>query len=213
MRRPVLALILTTWVLSCGKKDSAASTPTPVPAVIPSSADTAIFAGGCFWCMEGPFERMDGVYAAVSGYTGGHKDRPTYEEVGGGQTGHRESVMIVFDPARVSYEKLLDVFWRQINPTDDGGQFADRGFQYTTAIFYRSEQQKRLAQSSKNALGQSGRFHKPIVTPLLPASTFYPAEEYHQDYYKKNTEHYLAYRRGSGREAFLKETWGDHGAH
>ncbi len=169
----------------------------------------ATFAGGCFWCMEPPFEKLDGVIGVTPGYTGGNKKDPTYQEVSYGGTGHAEAIQVLYDPAKVTYDQLLDVFWRQIDPTDPGGQFADRGSQYRTAIFYHDEEQKRLAEASKEALQASGKFEKPIVTEIVEATEFYPAEEYHQDYYKKNPVHYKRYRAGSGREGYLKETWGD----
>ncbi|OUM97249.1 MAG: methionine sulfoxide reductase [Paenibacillaceae bacterium ZCTH02-B3] len=167
----------------------------------------ATFAGGCFWCMVSPFDKIPGVVKVVSGYTGGHKPNPTYEEVCAGTTGHAEAVQITFDPSRVSYRQLLDVFWRQIDPTDPGGQFADRGDSYRTAIFYHDEEQRRLAEESKRELEQSGKFDKPIVTEIVPAGPFWPAEEYHQDYYRKNPLRYWMYRTGSGREAFLARHW------
>ena len=169
---------------------------------------TATFAGGCFWCMEGPFEQLKGVQAVTAGYTGGTEPNPTYEQVGSGATGHAEAVQILYDPSRVSYEQLLEVFWRNIDPTQPNGQFADHGRQYRTAIFYRTEAEQRLAASSKKRLEQSGKFDRPIVTEIVPASTFYPAEDYHQDYYKKNPLRYKFYRIGSGREGYLKKTWG-----
>lgn len=172
--------------------------------------EVATFAGGCFWCMIAPFAELPGVEKVVSGYTGGHKENPTYEEVASKTTGHHEAVQITFDPDKTSYEELLDTFWRQIDPTDPGGQFADRGEPYRTAIFYHSEEQKQKAESSKRALAASGRFDKPIVTKILPAQTFYPAEEYHQDFYKKNPFHYEHYRRGSGRDDFIKKHWKNH---
>ena len=167
--------------------------------------EVATFAGGCFWCMVAPFAELPGVEKVVSGYTGGHKEKPTYEEVASKTTGHHEAVQITFDPDKTTYEELLDIFWRQIDPTDPGGQFADRGEPYHTAIFYHSEEQKQKAESSKRALAASGRFDKPIVTKILPAQTFYPAEEYHQDFYKKNPFHYEHYRRGSRRDDFIKK--------
>ena len=169
--------------------------------------DKATFAGGCFWCMEPPFENLDGVFEVVSGYAGGEEENPTYQEVSAGMTGHREVVQVVYDPSKVTYEELLEVFWRQIDPTDSGGQFADRGNQYETA-FYHDEEQKILAERSRDELAQSGRFERPIVTEILPAGAFYPAEDYHQDYYKKNSTHYKRYRKGSGREGYLEKTWG-----
>jgi peptide methionine sulfoxide reductase msrA/msrB len=172
-----------------------------------AKTESALFAGGCFWCMEPPFEKLDGVKEVISGYTGGQKENPTYEEVSSGKTGHLEAVEVSYDPAKVSYEKLLEVFWRQIDPRDAGGQFVDRGSQYRSAIFYLNEEQKALAQKSKEELGKSGRFDKPIVTEILPASKFYRAEEYHQDYYKKNPLRYKFYRFNSGRDQFLKRVW------
>ncbi len=171
--------------------------------------ELATFAGGCFWCMVSPFEEQPGIINVVSGYTGGHKENPTYEEVCTHTTGHYEAVQITFDPEVFPYEKLLDIYWRQIDPTDAGGQFHDRGESYRTAIFYHNEEQRRLAEKSKRELEESGRFSKPIVTQILPASTFYPAEEYHQNYHKKNPIRYKLYRIGSGRDAFLKKHWFD----
>ncbi len=169
----------------------------------------AIFAGGCFWCMEPPFEQMEGVIDVVAGYTGGKSENPTYEEVSSGRSGHLEAVQVTYDPARVSYPQLLEVFWRQVDPTDDGGQFADRGSQYATAIFYLDEEQKRQAMESKKRLDNSGIFDRPVVTAILPAGPFYPAEEYHQDYYRKNVLHYTLYKKGSGRAGFIESTWKD----
>ncbi|OUM88006.1 peptide-methionine (S)-S-oxide reductase MsrA [Parageobacillus thermoglucosidasius] len=170
--------------------------------------ELATFAGGCFWCMVSPFDKLPGIVKVVSGYTGGHKENPTYEEVCAGTTGHREAVQITFDPSLFPYEKLLEIFWQQIDPTDPGGQFYDRGDSYRTAIFYHNEEQRKKAEASKRALEESGRFDKPIVTEILPAGPFYPAEEYHQDYYKKNPLHYYAYRKGSGRDPFIEKHWG-----
>jgi len=167
----------------------------------------AMFAGGCFWCMEKPFEHIPGVLSAVSGYTTGTSKNPTYQNYMAG--GHLEAVEVTFNPSLVSYEKLLDVFWHQINPTDDGGQFVDRGYAYSTGIFYFNDEQKRLAEVSKEALIQSKKFDKPIVTPIKAAQTFYAAEDYHQDYYKKNPVRYWYYRRGSGRDDFLDKVWGE----
>lgn len=170
--------------------------------------DRATLAGGCFWCMEGPFEKLEGVLEVISGYTGGHKANPTYEEVSSGMTGHLEAVQITFDPSKISYSEILDLFWRQINPTDSGGQFVDRGRQYRTAIFYHNEEQKALAERSKAELNKSGRYKDPIVTEIIKASDFYKAEEYHQDYYKKNSIRYKFYRYRSGRDQYLKKIWG-----
>ena len=170
--------------------------------------EQATFAGGCFWCIEAPFDQVEGVVEAVSGYTGGERENPTYKEVSNGATRHIESVLVTFDPETVSYSQLLDIYWRQFDPTDAGGSFYDRGHQYTSAIFYHDEEQRALAEASKRALDASGRFDKPIVTPIRPATSFYPAEDYHQDYYLKNSRHYKRYRRGSGRDRFIEKTWG-----
>lgn len=164
-----------------------------------------MFAGGCFWCMEGPFDALEGVEDVVAGYAGGSTENPTYQDYHGG--GHLEVVEVTYDPEKVSYQQLLDVFWRQIDPTDLGGQFADRGHGYTTAIFYNTDEQRLLAEQSKEQLDTSGRFQRPIVTAILPASTFYPAEEYHQDYHLTNPTRYRFYRTGSGRDAFLARVW------
>jgi peptide methionine sulfoxide reductase msrA/msrB len=170
--------------------------------------EKATFAGGCFWCMTPPFEKLDGVKEVISGYTGGHVANPTYEQVVSETTGHRESVEVIYDPSKISYEKLLDVFWHQINPTDANGSFVDRGESYTSAIFYHNEEQKRLAEESKKKLEQSGRFDKPIVTAILPAGPFYKAEDYHQDYWKKNPVRYKFYRYNSGRDQYITKIWG-----
>ena len=169
----------------------------------------ATFAGGCFWCMEYPFEKLDGVIDVVSGYTGGHKANPSYRQVTSGRTGHYEAVKITYDPEKITYSELLDVFWRQIDPTDAGGQFVDKGSQYLTAIFYHDEEQKRLAEKSKAELDSSGKYDKPIVTEIKKVSTFYRAEEYHQDYYKKSAAGYKNYRFFSGRDQFLDIVWSD----
>lgn len=169
--------------------------------------EKATFAGGCFWCMVKPFHEQEGIEEVISGYTGGQKENPTYKEVCSNTTGHYEAVQITFQPTVFTYEKLLEVFWAQIDPTDAGGQFHDRGESYRTAIFYHTEEQRIIAEKSKESLEASGRFSKPIVTGILPAATFYPAEEYHQDYYKKNPFRYKMYQAGSGREKFKKENW------
>ena len=174
-----------------------------------SKMEKATFAGGCFWCMESPFQELDGVKEVLAGYTGGQKEDPTYEEVTTGKTGHLEAVQITFDPSVITYAELLDVFWRQINPTDIRGQFADRGEQYKTAVFYHSDEQKRLVEESKERLQGSGKFQVDIVTEIIPASIFYVAEDYHQDYYQKAPIRYKLYRAGSGREAYLQSTWED----
>jgi glutaredoxin-like YruB-family protein len=167
----------------------------------------ATFAGGCFWCMQPPFQQTEGVIEAVSGYAGGSKVNPSYEEVSSGTTGHLESVQVTYDPEKVSYEKLLGVFWTQIDPTDPEGQFADKGSQYRTAIFYHDEEQKRVAESSKKKLDDSGKFKKPVATGIRPFTTFYPAEEYHQNYAQKKPREYEQYKKYSGRESFIEKTW------
>jgi len=170
---------------------------------------SAVFAGGCFWCTESDFEKVEGVIEVISGYTGGQVKNPTYKQVSGGGTGHIEAVKVIYDPARISYEKLLDVFWQHVDPTDPGGQFVDRGAHYRSAVFYADKTEKRLVEQSKQRLSASGRFSKTIVTDILPLGEFYPAEDYHQDYYKKNPIRYKWYRSGSGRDQFLKKTWAD----
>lgn len=172
--------------------------------------ELATFAGGCFWCMVKPFDQQPGIKKVISGYTGGNKANPTYEEVCSGHTGHYEAVQITYDPKVFPYEKLLNIFWQQIDPTDPGGQFYDRGASYETAVFYHNEKQKEMAERSKEKLGNNGKFQKPIATMILPAKEFYEAEDYHQHYYKKNPARYNAYHKGSGREAFINKYWGEH---
>ena len=181
---------------------------TTIPLAATAATETAIFAGGCFWCMEGPFEKLPGVKSVVSGYTGGHTENPTYEQTSDGTTGHTEAVEIVFDPQQVSYAKLLQVFWRNIDPLVKNRQFCDQGSQYRAGVFYRGEEQKKLAIASRDALTASKRLPGPILTEITAAGRFYPAEDYHQDYYKKNPLRYAYYRRGCGRDARLEELWG-----
>lgn len=169
---------------------------------------TATFAGGCFWCTEADFEKTPGVAKVISGYTGGGKDNPTYEEVSAGKTGHVEAVQVYYDPAKITYDQLLDVFWRHVDPTDGGGQFVDRGSQYRSVIFYHDEGQRQAAERSKEALNKSGRFNKPVATEILAFGKFYEAEAYHQDYYRTNPLRYKYYRHGSGRDQFLEKVWG-----
>lgn len=169
--------------------------------------EKATFAGGCFWCMVTPFEELPGIEGIVSGYMGGHIDNPTYEEVKTGTTGHLEVVQITYDPSLFSYERLLELYWIQTDPTDDGGQFQDRGPQYAPAIFYHTEEQRLAAEASRDVLASSGRFTAPIVTKITPATTFFEAEEYHQDYHKKNPKHYKEDRAISGRDTFIEENW------
>lgn len=168
---------------------------------------TAIFAGGCFWCMEHPFEIIDGVIDVVSGYTGGDESDPTYQEVASGETDHLEAVRVVFDPSKVSYESLLDIYWRQVDPTDSRGQFVDRGTQYNTAIFYQNDLQQNIAEQSRKKLDDSGRYEKPIVTEIRKAGEFYDAEAFHQDYHKTNPLRYKYYRQSSGRDRYLERIW------
>ncbi|MFP3121736.1 peptide-methionine (S)-S-oxide reductase MsrA [Ectobacillus funiculus] len=169
--------------------------------------EVATFAGGCFWCMVQPFDQLPGIHKVVSGYMGGHIDNPTYEEVKEGNTGHYEVVQITFNPAVFLYTDLLEMYWRQIDPTDEGGQFQDRGDSYRTAIFYHSEEQKQRAEESKIKIEQSGIFRKPIVTKIIPAVVFYPAEDYHQDFYKKKPKAYKEDRKISGRDEFIEKHW------
>ena len=173
----------------------------------PAGLQTATFAGGCFWCMVHPFEVIDGVISTISGYTGGSVASPKYEQVSAGGTGHKESVEVVFDPKKVSYQTLLDVYWRNIDPFDDKGQFCDKGNQYRSAIFVANDEQKALAEASKRKLEE--RFGLAIATDIIPAGPFYRAEEYHQDYYKKNPLHYRFYRFSCGRDARLRQVWGE----
>ena len=168
----------------------------------------ATFAGGCFWCMEPPFDKVKGVKATISGYTGGMEQHPTYKEVAYGRTGHAESVRVVYDPNEVAYEKLLEVYWRNIDPTDPGGQFVDRGKQYRPAIFVHDDVQRKAAEASKAALMKSGRFKEAIAVPVEDAGDYWIAEKYHQDFYKKSPARYYSYRRGSGRDQFIAKVWG-----
>lgn len=170
--------------------------------------EKATFAGGCFWCMEPPFEQLPGVESVLSGYIGGHKENPTYEEVCSGKTGHTEAIQITFDPSKTSYQQLLEIFWQNIDPTTENRQFVDRGTQYRSGIFFHSEEQRQLAEKSKIQLAESGKFQGPIVTEITAATKFYPAEDYHQDYYKKNPLRYKFYRYNSGRDEFLEKIWG-----
>lgn len=170
--------------------------------------EEAILAGGCFWCIEGAFQEMDGVKDAISGYTGGKEENPTYAQVSAHETGHREAVKVYFDPDIVTYKEILDVYWKHIEPTNAEGQFTDKGHQYTTAIYYLNDEQKQIAEESKQKLEDSGKFDDPIVTEILPAGEFYEAEEEHQDYSLKRVEQYNAYKKGSGREDYFEDTWG-----
>jgi peptide-methionine (S)-S-oxide reductase len=175
----------------------------------PSGRESAIFAGGCFWCEETAFEGLPGVVSVTSGYIGGQKKNPTYDEVSAGGTGHAEAVEVIYDPKVITYAKLLDVFWRNVDPFQANGQFCDHGTQYRSAIFYRGESQRQAAEESKKKLEEQPRFRGKIVTQIVPAATFYPAEEYHQDFYKKSPVRYHTYRAGCGRDARLKAIWGE----
>lgn len=197
--RLVAGLLFGAWMLSAGA---------PAVGADAEGSATAIFAGGCFWCMEHPFDELDGVVSTTSGYIGGHVAEPTYRQVSSGTTGHTEAVQVIYDPAKIGYDKLLEVFWRNVDPLDAGGQFCDRGSQYRTGIFYTTEEQRDLAETSKKALEDSGRLPGPIVTEIVAASTFYPAEDYHQDYYKTNPIRYKFYRFNCGRDHRLEEVWG-----
>ncbi|WP_440895545.1 peptide-methionine (S)-S-oxide reductase MsrA [Amphibacillus sp. Q70] len=172
-----------------------------------SSKQVATFAGGCFWCMVKPFDQWPGVESVISGFMGGHTEHPTYQQVKNEDTGHYEVVQITYDPKQITYQKILSLYWPQIDPTDPNGQFHDRGLQYRTAIFYHNENQQKLALASKKELEESGRFNKPIVTKILPGSNFYPAESHHQDYYRKNKVDYEKDRQLSGRDQFIKQNW------
>jgi peptide methionine sulfoxide reductase msrA/msrB len=199
----LVGVVLLSHHQAAGLESKETAMQTPMPAATAS----AVFAGGCFWCTESDFEKVDGVIEVISGYTGGERPDPTYEQVSSGATGHLEAVRVVYDPSRVDYERLLEVFWRHIDPTDAGGQFVDRGPQYRSAVFYADEVQKHLAETSRERLSASGPFQKPIVTEILPLGVFYPAEEYHQDYARKNPFRYRYYRGASGRDRFLEQAW------
>jgi len=204
----ILVVMLVFVIIGCQRADSSQQAIKEDMIKQDTLTRVGTFAGGCFWCTEADFEKVPGVVKVVSGYTGGKKENPTYEEVSSGSTGHVEAVQVYYDPAKVTYEELLDYFWRHIDPTDPGGQFVDRGSQYRGVIFYHDEEQKRLAEKSKEELNRSGKFDKPIVTEIIAFTKLFEAEEYHQDYYKKNPVGYKFYRYGSGRDQFLKKVWG-----
>jgi len=203
-----LAAILGLFMVSLCKSEGAAKEGGSSVMKENDKHQKATFAGGCFWCMEPPFENLEGVVDVVPGYAGGQTENPTYEQVSSGRTGHLEVVQITFDPAKISYQELVDVFWTQIDPTDGGGQFVDRGSQYETAIFYHDDEQKRVAEESKARLQKSGRYSKPIVTEIRKFEAFYEAEDYHKDFYKKSPGRYNTYKSGSGREQYLRKFWG-----
>ncbi len=211
MRRrwTILGCLAVIWSLAACGSDAASGTARAAAGATKGSTEIAILAGGCFWCTEGAFDDVPGVVEAVSGYTGGEKPNPTYEEVSAGGTGHFESIEVRFDPSKITYAQILNIFWRQIDPTDAGGQFADRGSQYRSAIFVLNDEQRRVAEASKKALEATHWFDKPIATLILPAEPFYRAEEYHQDYHAKNPTSYKAYKWGSGRGPFIERVWKD----
>ena len=202
MNRPLSAILaslsLLTIVNHAGAQDSS-----------PVMTKTAIFAGGCFWCIQPAFDKAQGVIKTVVGYCGGTEPNPTYELVSSEKTGYRESIEITYDPTKISYEQLLDIYWRQIDPTQVDGQFTDIGPSYRAAVFYSKAEEKKIAEASKEKLARSGKFRKPIVTEILPAMKFYPAEAYHQKYYQQNPEHFEAFEEGSGRTSFQQKAWGD----
>jgi len=203
---------LTIWVMSDNSQSKTKTNDMSKEKVMTIDRDkysVATVAGGCFWCMEPPFERLDGVVSVDSGYSGGTEVNPTYQQVASGMTSHTEAVEILFDPKVISFNKILEVFWMNIDPTQADGQFADRGKQYRTVIFYHNDEQKQQAEASKKKLEESGKFSSTIVTTIEPFNSFYRAEDYHQDYYKKNEIHYKMYRKGSGREGYIERTWGN----
>ena len=204
MRRQITRSVLTVAVLLIG----AWNVPSTGLAAADATSGKAYFAGGCFWCMEEVFEKVEGVLSATSGYMGGTVSNPTYKEVSAGRTGHTESVEVVYDPAKVSYQKLLDAFWNNVDPITPNAQFCDHGNQYRSAIFFRTDEEKRASDSSKQSIEQSRRFKEPIVTQIAMALQFYPAEEYHQDFYKKNPIRYKLYKYNCGRAQRLEELWG-----
>ena len=205
-------LLLAGLLSACGPSSAETG---QAPAAMPSDANTqgsavAVFAGGCFWCTESDFDKVPGVLSTTSGYIGGHVDNPSYEQVSAGSSGHIEAVQVRFDPNQTSYAKLLEAYWPTIDPVTPNAQFCDHGPQYRSAIFYATPEEKALAETSKTTLQASGRFNQPIVTEILPATVFYPAEDYHQDYYQKNPLRYAYYRNGCGRDKRLKQLWGKH---
>jgi peptide methionine sulfoxide reductase msrA/msrB len=207
----LIALLLITTACSKTESDETFDNKGMEPAVINASGneEIATIAGGCFWCIEAPFEKVEGVKEVISGYAGGTEPDPTYKQVSSGKTDYREAVQVYFDPDVISYSEILGIYWKQFDPTDDGGSFVDRGFQYTSAIFYHDEKQNEVAKRSINELDNSGIFDKQIITPIIKFTTFYPAEDYHQDFYKKDPERYYSYRKGSGRDTFIMKVWKD----
>ncbi len=201
MKRTLTLLLSYALIAACAIASSQGQNSSPV------ETRTAILAGGCFWCIQPAFDKAKGVIKTVVGYCGGTEPNPTYELVSSEKTGYRESIQITYEPAKISYDQLLDIYWRQIDPTQADGQFTDVGPSYRAAIFYVSNDEKKIAEASKEKLARSGKFNKPIVTEILPAMKFYPAEAYHQKYYQQNPEHFEAFEEGSGRTSFQKKTW------
>jgi methionine-S-sulfoxide reductase len=201
MKRTLTFLLSYALIAACTIASSQGQNSSPV------ETRTAIFAGGCFWCIQPAFDKAKGVIKTVVGYCGGTEPNPTYELVSSDKTGYRESIQITYDPTKISYDQLLDIYWRQIDPTQADGQFTDIGPSYRAVIFYVNDEEKKIAEASKEKLARSGKFNKPIVTEILPAMKFYPAEAYHQKYYQQNPEHFEAFEEGSGRTSFQKKTW------
>jgi len=209
MTRRLAALAIAVLALACGDREGRSAPAAEASAPPADTLDVAIFAGGCFWCVEEAFDAVPGVVRTTSGYIGGRGAEPTYEQVSSGGTGHAEAVRVIFDPRRVSYDRLLAVFWRNIDPTDAGGQFCDRGDQYRSAIFTRNAAQRRRAEASKARIERTKPFDEAVVTPIVEAATFWEAEEYHQDYHQRNSLRYKVYKFGCGRERRLDRLWGD----
>ena len=201
MKRTLIFLLSCALIAACTIANAQGQNPAP------AETRTAVFAGGCFWCIQPAFDKAKGVIKTVVGYCGGSQPNPTYELVSSEKTGYRESIQITYDPAKISYDQLLDIYWRQIDPTQADGQFTDIGPSYRAAIFYANDNEKSVAETSKEKLARSGKFKKPIVTEILPAMKFYPAEAYHQKYYQQNPEHFEAFEEGSGRVSFKKKAW------
>lgn len=199
--------VLASLLVSCTRASDDPSDP-PAKIVAPPGSSSAVFSGGCFWCIQPPFDQAKGVLITYVGYCGGTTQNPTYEEVSSGDTGHRESIEVFYDPSKISYKQLLDIFWHNINPTQPDGQFYDIGSQYTTAIYYSNDKEKREATESRDALQKSGKFTAPIATRILPLDKFWPAEEHHQEFSHKDPDHYDAYHSGSGRDGYFQQTWG-----
>ncbi len=204
MTRLLVTLLAASMLAAC----SHAAPDDPAKIIVPPHSAAAVFSGGCFWCIQPPFDIAKGVLASYVGYTGGHTENPTYDEVSSGETGHRESIEVFYDPTKITYPQLIDIFWRSIDPTQTDGQFADIGSQYTTAIYYANDEEKREALASKAALEKSGKFNAPIATQILPLGKFWPAEEHHQKYSVKNPDEYESYHVGSGRNAYFEQEWG-----